>query len=268
MYSTCGNSAHYIAEISYSLSFMRYLAALNKDCSRFHSLREQTPFSALIKIFYLLFNFFWQAPARPPFRGHFPWSWGRPRNRGSSVIDKMNFYCIRGIPDPLPWLISDLAHREQYDMVHHHVSSFNNVVCGVPQSSLLLTSPFPLSSISLMFFTLQVTCHLSFLRMILIYLYVIKTWLLKQILIKSSFLFRLGLMQINSLSTLKSLRSLFLFIFSTAQTDYPIRINIFFNNYAKKYPIKINNSPIVRVQKAYFLETWLGNFTSLLSTIV
>ena len=144
MYSTCGNSAHYIAEISYSLSFMLYLVALNKDCSRFHSLRKQTPFSALIKIFYLLFNFFWQAPARPPFRGHFPWSWGRPLNRGSSVIDKMNFYCIRGIPDPLPWLTSDLAHREQYDMVHHHVSSFNNVVCGVPQSSLLLTDPFPL----------------------------------------------------------------------------------------------------------------------------
>ena len=38
------------------------------------------------------------------------------------------------------------------------------------------------------------------------YLYDIKTWLLNQILIKSSFLFPLGLMQIIALSTLKSLR--------------------------------------------------------------
>ena len=91
-----------------------------------------------------------------------------------------------------------------------------------------------------------------------IYLYVIKTWLLQQILIKSSFLFPLGLMQINSLSTFKILGSLFLFIiFSTAQTDYPVRINI-----------SINNSPIMRVQKAYFLEACLGNSSSLLSTIV
>ena len=71
-------------------------------------------------------------------------------------------------------------------------------------------------------------------------------------------MFPLGLMQINSLSTFKSLRSLFLFIiFSTLQTDYSVRINIL-----------INNSPIVRVQKAYFLEACLGNSTSLLSTIV
>ena len=71
-------------------------------------------------------------------------------------------------------------------------------------------------------------------------------------------MFPLGLMQINSLSTIKSLRSLFLFIiFSTVQTDYPFRINIL-----------INNSPMVRVQKAYFLEACLGNSTSLLSTIV
>ena len=71
-------------------------------------------------------------------------------------------------------------------------------------------------------------------------------------------MFPLGLMQINSHSTPKSIRSLFLFIiFSTAQQDYPVRINIL-----------INNSPIVRVQKAYFLETCLGNSTSLLSTIV
>ena len=81
--------------------------------------------------------------------------------------------------------------------------------------------------------------------MILIYSYVIKTQLLTQILIKSSFLFPLGLMQINSLSTLKSLPSLLLFvILSTAQTYHPISTNIL-----------INNSPIVRVQKAYFLET-------------
>ena len=71
-------------------------------------------------------------------------------------------------------------------------------------------------------------------------------------------MFPLGLMQINSLATFKSLRSLFLFIiFSTAQTDYPVRINIL-----------INNSPIMRVQKAHFLEACLGNSSSLLSTIV
>jgi len=75
MYRTCGNSTHYIAEISYSWSFLHYL---KNDCSRSHSLREQTPFSAL------------------------------------------------------------------------HVSSFNNVVYRVPQSSLLWTSPFPL------------VCHWSF----------------------------------------------------------------------------------------------------------
>ena len=52
-------------------------------------------------------------------------------------------------------------------------------------------------------------------------------------------------MQINSLSTLKSLPSLLLFvILSTAQTYHPISTNIL-----------INNSPIVRMQKAYFLET-------------
>ena len=81
--------------------------------------------------------------------------------------------------------------------------------------------------------------------MILIYSYVIKTKLLTQILIKSFFLFPVGLMQIYSLSTLKSLPSLLLFvILSTAQTYHPISTNIL-----------INNSPIVRVQKADFLET-------------
>ena len=148
MYCTCGNSAHYLAEISYSWSFMHYLAAWNNDSSRFHSLREQTPFSALIKIFYLLFNFFLQASVQTPFRGHLPWSRGRPLNRGSSVIDKMNFNGIRGVP--LTWLTSDLAHREQYDMVRHHVSSFNNVVyVGFPKA--LFFSP--------LLFTLQVTCR-------------------------------------------------------------------------------------------------------------
>ena len=78
-------------------------------------LREQTPFSALVKIFCFLVIFL-TSPSQPSFRGYLP--------------DKMNFYCIRGIPDPLPWLTSDLAHREQYDMVHHHVSSFIIVVCG------------------------------------------------------------------------------------------------------------------------------------------
>ena len=39
--------------------------------------------------------------------------------RDSSVIDKMNSYCIRGIL--LIWLTSYVAHREQYDMAHHRL---------------------------------------------------------------------------------------------------------------------------------------------------
>ena len=202
MYCTCGDSTHYIAEISYSRSFLHYLKT---DCSRFHSLRQQTPFSALIKIFYLLVNFFKKNPFQPPFRGHFPQSRGTSLNRSSSVIDKMNFYSIRGIL--LTWLTSYLAHREQYDMVHHHVSSFNNVACvGLPKALFF----GPLLFLQYIIDLFHSSSHLSLILFAYdtIYLYVINTWLLKQILIKSSFLFPLGLMQINSLPTLRSLRSL------------------------------------------------------------
>ena len=48
MYCTCGNSIHSIVDD---------LAAWSNDCSRFRSLREQMPYSVLIKIFYLLVNY-------------------------------------------------------------------------------------------------------------------------------------------------------------------------------------------------------------------
>ena len=51
------------------------------------------------------------------------------------LIDKLNFYGIRGIP--LAWLTSCLDNRQQYVMVNGHVSSNNTVVCGVPQGFIL-----------------------------------------------------------------------------------------------------------------------------------
>ena len=51
------------------------------------------------------------------------------------LIDKLNFYGIRGIP--LALLSSYLDNRQQYIMVNGHVSSNNTVVCGVPQGSVL-----------------------------------------------------------------------------------------------------------------------------------
>ena len=47
------------------------------------------------------------------------------------LLDKLNFYGIRGIP--LTSLTSYLSHRQQCVMVHDHTSSYNSVVCGVPQ---------------------------------------------------------------------------------------------------------------------------------------
>ena len=52
-----------------------------------------------------------------------------------TLIDKLNFYGIRGIP--LALLSSYLDNRQQYIMVNGHVSSNNTVVCGVPQGSVL-----------------------------------------------------------------------------------------------------------------------------------
>ena len=51
------------------------------------------------------------------------------------LIDKLNFYDIRGIS--LDWLNIYLDHRQQYVMVNGHVSSNNTVVCGVPRDSVL-----------------------------------------------------------------------------------------------------------------------------------
>ena len=51
------------------------------------------------------------------------------------LLDKLNFYGIRGIP--LTSLTSYLSHRQQCVMVHDHTSSYNSVVCGVPQGSVL-----------------------------------------------------------------------------------------------------------------------------------
>ena len=36
---------------------IHYLAAANNDCSRFCSMREQVPFSALFKLYHLLVNY-------------------------------------------------------------------------------------------------------------------------------------------------------------------------------------------------------------------
>ena len=54
------------------------------------------------------------------------------------LVDKLNFYGIRGIP--LPWLTSYLDNRQKYVIVNGHnghVSSNNTVVCGVPQGPVL-----------------------------------------------------------------------------------------------------------------------------------
>ena len=59
------------------------------------------------------------------------------------LLDKLNFYGIRGIP--LTWLTSYLSHKQQCVMVHDHTSSYNSVVCGAPQG--LVLGPFTFSFI-------------------------------------------------------------------------------------------------------------------------
>ena len=58
MYCTCWNSTHTIAvRDKLIMIFIHYLAVWNNNDRRFRSLWEQTPFSSLIMIFYLLVNY-------------------------------------------------------------------------------------------------------------------------------------------------------------------------------------------------------------------
>ena len=89
------------------------------------------------------------------------------------LLHKLNFYGIRGIP--LTWLTSYLSHRQQYVMVHDHTSSYNSVVCGVPQGSVL--GPLLFLYTSMIFFMSPTSCLSFSLLMIQISFFVIMTWL-------------------------------------------------------------------------------------------
>ena len=89
------------------------------------------------------------------------------------LLDKLNFYSITGIP--LTWLTSYLSHRQQYVMVHDRTSSYNLVVCGVPQGSVL--GPLLFLYTSMIFFMSPTSCLSFSLLMIQISFFVIMTWL-------------------------------------------------------------------------------------------
>ena len=89
------------------------------------------------------------------------------------LLDRLNFYGIRGIP--LTWLTSYLSHRQQCVMVHDHSSSYNSVVCGVPQGSVL--GPLLFFYTSIIFFMSPTSCLSFSLLMIQISFFVIITWL-------------------------------------------------------------------------------------------
>ena len=89
------------------------------------------------------------------------------------LLDKLNFYSITGIP--LTWLTSYLSHRQQYVMVHDRTSSYNLVVCGVPQGSVL--GPLLFLYTSMIFFMSPTSCLSFSLLMIQISFFVMMTWL-------------------------------------------------------------------------------------------
>ena len=92
------------------------------------------------------------------------------------LIDKLNFYGIRGFP--LAWLTSYLDNRQQYVMVNRHVYSNSTVVCG---SLKVLFLALYYSTYTLMiFFFLQIIFHLFSLLMTPIFFFAIKTRMVNQ----------------------------------------------------------------------------------------
>ena len=56
-------------------------------------------------------------------------------HRHSILLTKLNHYGIRGVANN--WLTSYLYNRQQYVNINDHESDMANVVCGVPQGSIL-----------------------------------------------------------------------------------------------------------------------------------
>jgi len=51
------------------------------------------------------------------------------------LFEKLEFYAIRG--HSLKWIISYLSERKQYTDIYDCKSEFSNIICGVPQGSIL-----------------------------------------------------------------------------------------------------------------------------------
>ena len=52
-----------------------------------------------------------------------------------SLLSKLNFYEIRGIPQQ--WFADYLTNRKQFVCINNSNSSLSNISCGVPQGSIL-----------------------------------------------------------------------------------------------------------------------------------